>query len=392
MKSIFSFIPHYLALVGVFFWSGCASYQDTQWQHEHRFDSNPTPMIEKSDFGTTHDGESVEMYTLVNRNGLRARVMTYGATLTELHVPDRNGRLADVVLGFSKFEPYLKGHPFFGSTAGRYANRIGKARFTLNSKVYSLAANNGPNCLHGGLKGFDKRVWKARDVSTSAGAAVEFSYNSPDGEEGFPGNLNILVTYTLTHADELRIDYQATTDKDTVVNLTNHSYFNLAGEGELDVLGHILKLNADRYTPVDETSIPIGEIVPVRASVMDFTSPIPIGARWNDLKGTPGGYDHNYVINQIHADELTLAADVSEPGSGRRMRIYTTEPGVQLYTGNFLDGTLTGKSGRSYMKNAGFCLETQHYPDSPNKPQFPSTVLKPGDVYRTTTIHKFGDK
>lgn len=349
-------------------------------------------MIDKADFGTTAEGEAVEIYTLSNRNGLRARITTYGATLTELHVPDRAGRLADVVLGFSEFGPYLKGHPFFGSTTGRYANRIGKAAFTLNGVVYKLAANNGPNTLHGGIKGLDKRVWKAVDVSSTGGAAVQFTYVSPDGEEGFPGTLNLKVTYTLTHRDELRIDYEATTDRDTVINLTNHSYFNLAGEGEGNVLNHVLKLNSDFYTPVDDTSIPLGNVVPVQNTVMDFTEARAIGSRWNDIKGTPGGYDHNYVINQVRADELTQAAEVYEPTSGRVMKIFTTEPGVQLYTGNFLDGSLTGKSGRAYQKNFGFCLETQHYPDSPNKPQFPSTVLRPGHVYRTTTVHQFSSR
>lgn len=380
-----------LPLVGLFFLTGCSTYQG-RWQHEHQFNANTTPMIEKADFGSTPEGQPIEIYTLVNRNGLRAKVMTYGATLTELHVPDRGGRLADIVLGFNKPEPYLKGHPFFGSTTGRYANRIAKGQFTLNGVTYKLAVNNGPNSLHGGIKGLDKRVWSARDVSSPNGAAIAFSYISPDGEEGYPGNLEMTVTYTLTHADELRIDYAATTDKDTVINLTNHSYFNLAGEGEGDVLKHVLKLNADRYTPPDDTLIPTGDVASVRGTVLDFTSPLPIGARWNEIKGSPGGYDHNYVINQIRADELTLAADVQEPGSGRRMQIFTTEPGVQLYTGNFLDGALIGKSGKPYPKNSGFCLETQHYPDSPNKPQFPSTVLRAGESYRSTTVHKFSTK
>lgn len=370
--------------------SGCSSSQSEAWHYEHLYDANLTPMIEKADFGKTADGETVDLYTLVNRNGLRAKVMTYGAILTELQVPDRQGHLGDVVLGFDTLDGYLKGHPFFGATTGRYANRIAKGQFVLNGKTYKLAVNNGPNSLHGGIKGIDKRVWTARDVSSSVGAALELSYHSPDGEEGYPGNLNIKVTYTLTHSDDLRIDYEATTDQDTVINLTNHSYFNLAGAGNGNVLGHVLRLNADRYTPVDDTSIPLGEIVPVSNTVMDFTKPMTLGARWNQLKGTPGGYDHNYVINQIRKDELTLAADAFEPTSGRRMTIYTTQPGVQLYTGNFLDGSVVGKEGKAYLKNFGFCLETQHYPDSPNKPQFPSTVLRPGEVFRSSTIHRFG--
>lgn len=392
MKAIFSIVTFGGVFASLFLLTGCGSYQDESWRNEHDFSSNPTPMIEKQDFGKTPDGESVEIYTLLNRGGLKAKVMTYGALLTELHVPDRVGRLSDVVLGFDNLDGYLKGHPYFGATTGRYANRIAKAQFMLNGTVYSLATNNGPNSLHGGIKGLDKRVWKARDVSTPTGAALELTYVSPDGEEGFPGTLSIKVTYTLTHSDELRIDYEATTDKDTVVNLTNHSYFNLAGAGEGDILGHILQLNSDKYTPVDETSIPLGDIVTVNNTVMDFTTPTAIGARWNQLKGNPGGYDHNYVLNQVHPGKLTLAADVYEPTTGRRLTIHTTEPGVQLYTGNYLDGSVVGKGKKAYLKNFGFCLETQHFPDSPNKPQFPSTVLKPGQVYRSTTIHKFSAK
>lgn len=347
-------------------------------------------MIEKADFGKTPEGESVEIYTLSNRNGLRAKVMTYGAILTELHVPDRTGQNADVVLGFDNLDAYLKGHPFFGAATGRYANRIANARFTLNETVYKLAANNGPNTLHGGVKGIDKKVWKAREVSTSAGPAIEMTYVSPDGEEGFPGTLSIKITYTLNHKDELRIDYEATTDKDTVVNLTNHSYFNLGGEGEPSVLSHVLKLNSDRYTPFDETSIPIGEVAKVQGTLFDFTLPVAIGARWNEIKTNPVGYDNNFVVSQVHANEMTLCAEVVEPKSGRKMTIFTTEPGVQFYTGNFLDGSLKGKSGRPYVKNSGLCLETQHFPDSPNKPQFPTTVLRPGQVFRSATVHRFG--
>lgn len=389
MKAIFSFVSFGGVLASLLLLTGCGSYQGESWHNEHDLSANPTPMIEKQDFGKTPEGESVEIYTLMNRGGLKAKVMTYGALLTELHVPDRAGRLADVVLGFDNLESYLKGHPYFGATTGRYANRIAKGQFLLNGTVYKLATNNGPNSLHGGIKGLDKRVWKARDVSSPLGAALELTYLSPDGEEGFPGTLSIKVTYTLNHHDELQIDYEATTDKDTVINLTNHSYFNLAGAGEGDILGHVLQLNAERYTPVDDTSIPIGDVVTVHGSAMDFTAPIAIGSRWNQLKGTPGGYDHNYVINRTAAGGLTQAADVYEPTTGRRMTILTTEPGVQLYTGNYLDGTLVGKGGKQYLKNFGFCLETQHFPDSPNKPQFPSTVLRPGDVYRTTTVHRF---
>lgn len=393
MKPRISFTALVPVLASFVLFTGCGSLQDESWHHEPLYNANPTPMLEKIDFGKTADGETIEVYTLVNRHGLKAKVMTYGATLIELDVPDRSGRLADIVLGFDSLDPYLAGHPFFGSTTGRYANRIGKAQFVLNGQTYKLAANNGPNCLHGGIRGLDKRVWKARDVSTAAGAAVEMTYTSPDGEEGFPGTLQIKVIYTLTHTDdELQISYEATTDKDTVINLTNHSYFNLAGAGEGDILNHVLRLNAERYTPVDDTAIPLGDVISVRNSVMDFTTPIAIGARWSQLKGNPGGYDHNYVINQVRAGELTMCADVYEPNSGRRMTISTTEPGVQLYTGNFLDGKAIGKGKKAYLKNYGFCLETQHFPDSPNKPQFPSTVLKPGQVFRSRTVHRFSAK
>ena len=345
--------------------------------------------VEMTNFGTTAEGEPVQIYTLHNRHGLKAKVMTYGALLTELHVPDRHGNMADVVLGFDDLAGYLKGHPFFGATTGRYANRIAKGHFTLNGKPYTLAVNNAPNHLHGGIKGLDKRVWKAEPVKTPDGAAVKFSYSSPDGEEGYPGNLSIVVLYTLTDGDELRIDYEATTDQDTPVNLTNHSYFNLAGAGHGTILDHQLEINADHYTPVDETSIPTGEIKAVRGTVMDFTKPSAIGARFDQLGGNPGGYDHNYVLNKPKAGALTLAATVYEPTSGRVMKVLTTEPGVQLYTANHLDGKLAGKSGKSYGKRGGLCLECQHFPDSVNQPNFPSVILKPGQKYRQTTVHKF---
>ncbi len=389
MKFTSTFVSLGAAVCTLLLLPGCGSYKDEQWQHELLYSANSTPMIEKADFGKTADGEAVELYTLANRNGVKARITTYGGILTELHVPDKRGHVEGVVLGFDNLPAYLKGHPYFGATTGRYANRIAKGQFVLNGVTYKLAVNNGPNSLHGGIKGLDKRVWKARDVSTASGAAIELTYRSPDGEEGYPGNLDLKVTYTLTHANELKIDYEATSDKDTVINLTNHSYFNLAGAGNGNVLGHVLRLNADHYTPVDDTSIPTGDIAKVNGTVMDFLSPTAIGARWAQLKGTPGGYDHNYVINHVHAGDLTLAADVSDPSTGRRMQISTTEPGVQLYTGNYLDGTVVGKGGKAYLKNYGFCLETQHFPDSPNKPHFPSTVLKAGQTYRSTTVHKF---
>jgi aldose 1-epimerase len=339
--------------------------------------------VQKSCFGTLPDGSAVDLFTLANANGLSAKVATYGTIITELHVPDRDGELGDIVLGFDNLEQYLKGHPFFGATVGRCANRIAKGRFTLDSKAYTLATNNGPNHLHGGLKGFDKMVWQAEPQT---GASVKFSYTSLDGEEGYPGTLAVAVTMTLTDANELRLDYCATTDKPTPVNLTNHSFFNLAGDGR--ALDHELMIAADCYTPSDSTLIPTGEIKPVRGTPLDFTQPQPIGSRFGQLHTNPVGYDHNYVLNG-GGKGLSLAARVYEPRSGRILEVQTTQPGVQLYTGNFLDGSLTGKRGVVYHQHTGFCLETQHFPDSVNQPKFPSVILRPGQTYRQTTLYKF---
>jgi aldose 1-epimerase len=345
--------------------------------------------VQKSSFGTTKDGQAVDLYTLTNASGVVAKISTYGALLTELHVPDRNGTLADVVLGFKTLDRYEGDHPYFGGTIGRVANRIAKGRFKLNGQEYSLAAINGPNHLHGGLRGFDKRVWKAQPVSVAGVPAVRFTYTSADMEEGYPGALTATVTYTLTHANELRLDYTATTDKPTILNLTNHSYFNLAGDGQGTILGHELTIMADRYTPVDDTLIPTGEIAGVRGTVMDFNRATPIGARIKDVPGpAPGGYDHNYVLSH-GGGVLAMSAKVLEPRSGRVMEVLTSEPGVQLYTGNFLDGTLTGKAGAAYQKHFGFCLETQHYPDSINHPNFPPVVLQPGRTFKSTTVYRF---
>lgn len=341
----------------------------------------------KMDFGKTPEGTPVEMYVLSNGK-MTVKVITYGAIVTEINVPDRNGKLADVVLGFESLEGYLGGHPYFGAATGRVANRIAKARFTLEGKEYKLAANNGPNTLHGGIKGFDKVVWKALEVSGPAGPAVKMSYLSPDGEEGFPGNLSVSVTYTVTADNALRIDYAATTDKPTPVNITNHSYFNLAGPAAGSVLGHELMLASDLYTPVDDTLIPTGEITSVQGTPLDFTRPATLGSRIAELKGEPGGYDHNYVLRS-GGKELALAARVTEPVSGRILEMFTTEPAVQLYTANFLDGTLKGKHEVVYKKQHAFCLEAQHYPDSANQPKFPSTILRPGSTYTQTTIYKF---
>jgi len=356
--------------------------------------TEPTPMkgiaqmnLKKEPFGNLADGTAVEIYALTNDNGLKARLMTYGATLVSLELPDRQGKLEDCVLGYDRLDGYLKSSPYFGSVVGRYGNRIAKGQFDLNGVTYHLAKNNGENHLHGGVKGFDKVVWNAEPVKEAGAVGVKFTYLSKDGEEGYPGNLSCAVNYTLTNNDELVIRYEATTDKATPVNLTHHSYFNFTG-GRRDILGHELMLNADRYTPVDKGLIPTGELAQVKGTAMDFTTPLPIGLR---IAQVEGGYDHNYVLTG-GGGTMALAARVFEPDSGRVMDISTTEPGIQFYSGNFLDGTISGKSGRVYQKHFGFCLETQHFPDSPNKPNFPSTILNPGQTLRTQTIHKFSVK
>jgi len=341
--------------------------------------------VKREPFGSLPDGSAVELYTLTNSHGLKARLMTYGAILVSLEVPDRNGNPGDIVLGYDTLDGYVRNNPYFGAIVGRYGNRIAKGRFTIGGVTYTLAVNNGENHLHGGLKGFDKVVWQAEASEDGASAAVKFSYLSKDGEEGYPGNLTVSVTYTLTDADELKVSYEAATDKATPVNLTHHSYFNLAGQGSGDILGHELFLNADRYTPVDDGLIPTGELAPVKGTPMDFTSAMTIGSRLGQVKG---GYDHNYVLTS-GGGTMALAARVYEPGSGRVMEISTVEPGIQFYSGNFLDGTITGKGGKVYQQHSGFCLETQHFPDSPNKSHFPSTILMPGQKYSTQTIHKF---
>jgi aldose 1-epimerase len=345
--------------------------------------------VDKTKFGTTKDGQAVDLYTLTNANGIVARVMTYGALLTELYVPDRSGQMADVVLGFKTLDAYEGSHPYFGATIGRVANRIAKGKFKLNGQEYTLAANNGPNHLHGGVRGFDKRVWKAQVVPATGGAAVKFTYTSADMEEGYPGALTAAVVYTLTNSNELRFDYTATTDKATPINLTNHSYFNLAGDGAGTILDHELMIMADRFTPVDDTLIPTGEIASVRGTVMDFNRSTPIGARIAQVPGpAPGGYDHNYVLTH-GGGVLAMSATVREPKSGRVLDVLTSEPGVQLYTGNFLDGTITGKAGVAYQKHFGFCLETQHFPDAINHPNFPSVVLQPDRTFKSTTVYRF---
>jgi aldose 1-epimerase len=341
--------------------------------------------VDKTEYGKSADGKTVELFVLTNGKGMTAKVMTYGAILVELHAPDRQGASKDIALGFDNLDRYIKGNPLFGATVGRFANRIGGAQFTLNGKTYSLAKNNGKNHIHGGLKGFDKQPWKGESFQTDKGAGVKLSYLSVDGEEGYPGNLKVTVTYTLTADNELRIDYTATTDQDTPVNLTNHSYFNLGGADSGDVLGHELQLFADNYTPADDGLIPTGEIAPVNGTPLDFTKPTTIGARIQELSKT-SGYDHNYVLNS-GGKSLALAARVYEPKSGRVLEAFTTEPGVQLYTGNHL-WKLAAKNRAVYNKHQGFCLETQHYPDSINKPNFPSPVVKAGETYRSATVFK----
>jgi aldose 1-epimerase len=349
------------------------------------------PGLTRGSFGKMPDGTAVDVYTLTNKWGTEVRAITYGAIITSLRVPSKGGRFDDVVLGFDKLDGYLKEHPFFGAIVGRYGNRIGKAQFTLDGRTYKLAANNGPNHLHGGIKGFDKFVWDSEPVTSERGPTVAFTRLSPDGEEGYPGNLKVRVTYALTDKNELIVDYEATTDKATPVNLTQHSYFNLAGEGSGNILDHELTINADRYTPVDSTLIPTGELASVAGTPFDFRKQMRIGrgidADHVQLKNGQG-YDHNWVLNR-QGSELQFAARVWERQSGRTLEVTTTEPGMQFYAGNFLDGSLKGKRGRAYERRSGFCLETQHFPDSPNQSSFPSTILKPGDQYRSTTVFRF---
>lgn len=344
--------------------------------------------IEESAFGKTAGGAEVALFTLTNANGLRVKLTTYGATVVAVETPDKAGKLANITLGFPTLEGYLQRHPYFGSTVGRYGNRIAGGKFTLDGKTYTLATNNGPNHLHGGLKAFDAVVWKAEKVTTADSVGVKFTYHSPDGDEGYPGALDVSATYSLTSADELKIEYTAETTKPTVLNLTNHCYWNLGGAGSGKILGHQLLLAADKYLPIDGTSIPTGELAPVQGTAMDFTSAHAIGDKIDELKKPPHatkGYDHCYVLRG-DSGKLKLAAKVKDPQSGRVMEIHTTEPGIQLYCGNFLGG---GAGEAGYQQHDAFCLETQHFPDSPNQPSFPSTVLKPGQKFASTTVHKF---
>ena len=392
MKKILQLALLTLAAMGAVYLSGCTSTPKSSSNSPEKGTITETP------FGKMPDGTPVEIYTLRNSQGMEARIMTYGGIVQSLKVPDKNGTLGDVVFGFDNLDGYLspayaKAGPFFGALIGRYGNRIAKGKFTLDGQEYTLPINNAPNCLHGGPEGFDKRVWKVVQADVGPhGPRLKLSYLSKDGEEGFPGDLQVFATYTVTEDNALRLHFKATTDKDTICNLTHHSYFNLSGSG--DVLGYLVYIDADRFTPVDSTLIPTGELEPVAGTPFDFRTPTAIGARIKEddqqLKYA-NGYDDNWVLNHPPG-KLGLAARVEDPVSGRVLTVYTTAPGMQFYTGNFLDGTLTGKGGRVYQFRDAFAMEPQDFPDSPNHPNFPSCELKPGQTYQSTMIYKFSTK
>ncbi len=365
---------------------GCAS--------ENKQNTMTQPSISKSHFGKTPGGQDADLFTLTNSNGVSVKISNYGGIITHLFVPDKNGTLEDVVLGFDSLQSYIDGHPFFGALVGRYGNRIAKGKFTLDGQTYTLHVNNGPNALHGGKVGFDKVVWDAKEIKGDSAVGLELTYLSKDMEEGYPGNLRVKVTYTLDNHNEIRIDYEATTDKPTVVNLTNHSYFNLTGL-KRDILAHEVTINADTLVAVDDQLIPTGELIPVAGTPLDFTTPHAVGERIDDTTDVQvkygGGYDHCWVLRKNNDGSLPQIASVYEPESGRLMEVFSTEPGVQFYTGNFLDGDVKGK-GVTYTKRYGLCLETEHFPDSPNQPRFPTTVLRPGETYQTSTSYRFSVK
>ena len=381
------FIRSIILLAVLILFMGCAEVTS-------KSKGNRKMSILKESFGEVN-GKKVDIYTLKNADNMEVKITNYGGIVTSIMVPDKNSEFDDIVLGYNNLQDYMDNNNYFGAIVGRYANRIGNAKFSLDGHEYTLARNNWKNSLHGGIKGFDKVVWNAEAVEGGGRQSLRLTYLSEDGEEGFPGRLHVTVTYTLTNDNAFRIDYLATTDRVTVVNLTNHTYWNLAGEGTGDILGHRLMLNADAFTPADRGSIPTGEIRSVENTPMDFRNPEAIGDRidsdYEQLK-FGNGYDHNWVINSSGDDGPSLAATVYEPGKGRYMEVYTTEPGVQFYSGNFLNDGIIGKSGRVYGPRSGFCLETQHYPDSPNRPEFPSVVLNPEEKYKTTTIYKFSVK
>jgi aldose 1-epimerase len=353
-------------------------------------------IINEDSFKSTHKGKPTALYTLKNRNGMVAQITNFGAKIVSIFIPDHNGNFADIVLGYESIEEYIKGNPYFGAICGRYANRIANGKFVIDGITYQLPVNNGPNSLHGGPEGFNNQVFDAKGViSTPNGDQIVMVYISKDGEMGYPGTLTLKVTYSVTNSNELRLDYEATTDKATHVNICSHSFFNLAGEGNGDILNHELTINADKFTPVNDVLIPNGELKTVKGTPMDFRKPEIIGKRIDDnfdQLAFGKGYDHNWVINKKKPGELTLAAVCYEPLSGRVMEVHTTQPGTQLYTGNWLDGSDKGKGGKTYGMRSALCLETQNYPDSPNKPGFPSTLLSPGEIYKHTCLHKFSVK
>lgn len=351
-------------------------------------DTTSPPTISERPFGITKSGETISEFTLTNPGGISVSVLSWGGVVRSITAPDSKGKNADVVLGFDSLAPYEERHPYFGTITGRYANRIAQGSFTLDGNTYTLAKNNGPNHLHGGIIGFDRKAWTTSTSSTSDSVTLILSYVSKDGEEGYPGEVDTRVIYTLFSDNSLSIEYTATTTKATPINLTNHSYFNLAGHDSGDVLRHTLTIEADRYVPVDETSIPLGPLASLERTPFDFRSPHPIGER---IAMVGIGYDHTYVLSNAPRP-LHFAARAEDPSSGRYVEIHTTEPGVQLYTGNYLDGSVKGKGGAAYHKHAGFCLETQHFPDSPNQPSYPSTILRPGETYTSKTVMSFGAK
>ncbi|MBN8820992.1 MULTISPECIES: aldose epimerase family protein [unclassified Spirosoma] len=386
MKLFSQFLPLAL-LMGLVTMNACTSKKEKEADEQK-------PGIEKTTYGQLPNGQTADLYTLHNASGMTAKITTYGGIVVGLTAPDKDGKFEDVTLGFDSLSSYVKNNPFFGALVGRYGNRIAKGKFTLDGKNYTLVTNNFGNHLHGGTVGFDKVLWTATPVEGDE-PALKLTYTSKDGEEGYPGNLSVEVTYTLQKDNALKIDYQATTDKPTVVNLTNHTYFNLTGGAKRDVMDHELTLNADRFLPVDKTLIPTGVLQPVAGTPFDFTKPTVIGKRINDSSDVQIkyglGYDHAWILNGS-GDSLKLAATVYEPTSGRVMEVRTTEPAIQFYTGNFLDGSVTGREGFPYKKRYALCLETEHYPDSPNHPAFPTTVLRPGETYKTTTIYQFSTK
>ena len=385
------YFPVFLSLFFIFLLS-CQSGPGEANKQKEAINSGLS--IEKESFGQTDEGEAF-LFTIQNKNGIKIKVTNYGGIVTHLYAPDRNGKTADITLGFDSLPSYLAGNPYFGAIIGRYGNRIAGGKFTLDGNEYTLAQNNGPNSLHGGNNGFDKKLWHTKPIETREQVGLEFYRLSPDMEEGYPGNLEVTVRYLLNNDNEWIIEYEASTDKKTVVNLTQHTYFNLNGAGKGDILDHELMIKADHFTPVNETLIPTGEIEVVKGSPFDFTRPTPIGKRINEnhpqLK-RGGGYDHNFVLNRQAENDLEMAASLYEPLSGRFLEVLTTEPGIQFYSGNFLDGSLVGKAGKPYEFRSGLCLETQHFPNAPNQKGFPSTVLEPGQTYRSKTVYRFSVK